>query len=110
MEALLKELVVQYPAAEDCISWAIGDDIVLKKVSGERELVKSFTLLSSTKVTLHLMHDWSIGIPKHLTLCLLSALHAGAVSNCAAKENKVKNNVSMVSGIASVCNPIDYHK
>ena len=74
---------------------------MLKKVSAEMELVKLFTLLSSTKVTPHSMRNWSIGIPERLTPCLSSVLRAGAVSDRAAKENKIKKNTSMVSGIVS---------
>lgn len=96
LETFLKELVAQYPAAENCISRAVGHDIVLKKVSAEMEFVKSYTLLSSTKVTPYSMRDWSIEIPEHLTPCLSGVLRASAVSDHAAKENKIKKTTSTV--------------
>ena len=41
--------------------------------------------------------------------CLSSVLRAGAVSDRAAKENKVKKNTSMVSGITSTWQSIAYN-
>lgn len=96
LEILLKELVEQYPAAEDCISRAVGYNHILKNVSAEMDLVKSHTLLSSTEITPHSMRDWTIGIPEHLTPCLSSILRASAVSDRAAKENKTKNDTFTV--------------
>ena len=87
LETFFKELVVQHPAAEDCISRAVGHGITLKTVSAEMELVKTYALLSSTEVTPYSMPDWTIEIPEHLAPCLSSILCASAVSNRAAKEN-----------------------
>ena len=97
LEFFLKELVERYPAAEDCISQAVGYNLTLKKVSAEMDLVKSHTLLSSTEITPHSMRDWTIGIPEHLAPCLLSILRASAVSDRAAKENKTKKDTFTVS-------------
>jgi len=97
LENFLKELVEQYPAAEDCIFRAAGHNLTLKKVSAEMELVKSHTLLSSTEITPHSMRDWTIGIPEHLTPCLSSILRTSAVSDRAEKENKVKKETFTVS-------------
>ena len=97
LETFLKELVEQYPAAEDCISRAVGYNLTLKKVSAEMDLVKSHTLLSSTETTPHLMRDWTIGIPEHLAPCLSSILRASAVSDRAVKENKTKKDTFTVS-------------
>ena len=96
-ETFLKELVEQYPTAEDCISRAVGHGLTLKKVSAEMEVVKSHTLLSSTDISPHSMRDWTIGIPEHLAPCLLSILRAGAISDRAVKENKVKKDTFTVS-------------
>lgn len=103
LEAFLKELVERYPAAEDCISRAVGHNTTLKTVSAEMELVKSYTLLSSTEVTPHSMRDWTIGIPEGLAPCLSSILRASAVSDRAAKENKVKKCTSTVSRPPLLC-------
>ena len=97
LEIFLKELVEQHLVAEDCISRAVGHGITLKMVSAEMELVKSYTLLSSTEVTPHSMRDWTIGIPEHLAPCLSSILRVSAVSNRAAKENKAKKDTFTVS-------------
>ena len=97
LEIFLKELVEQHLVAEDCISRAVGHGITLKTVSAEMELVKSYTLLSSTEVTPHSMCDWTIGIPEHLMPCLLSILRVSAVSNRAVKENKAKKDTFTVS-------------
>lgn len=96
LETFLKELVELYPAAEDCISRAVGHNITLKKVSAEMELVKSHTLLSSAEVTPHSMRNWTVGIPEHLAPCILSVLRASAVSDRAAKENKAKKDTFTV--------------
>ena len=97
LETFLEELVEQYPAAEDCISRAVGYNLTLKKVSAEMDLVKSCTLLSSTEITPHSMCDWTIRIPEHLTPCLSSILRASAVSDRAVKENKAKKDTFTVS-------------
>jgi hypothetical protein len=96
LEKFLEELVTQFPAAEDCIFRAVGHDITLKRVSAEMELVKTYTLLSSTELTPHSMRDWSIGIPDHLTPHLASILRACAVSDRAMKENKIKKDTFTV--------------
>ena len=100
LETFLKGLVEQYPAAADCVSRAIGHNTILKTVSAEMELVKSHTRLASTEVTPHSMRDWSIGIPEELAPCLSSILRASAVSERAAKENKVKKDTFTVSVIS----------
>jgi len=96
LEMFLEKLVKQYPAAEGCISRAVGHDLTLKTVSAEMELVKSHALLSSTDITPHSMRDWTIGIPDHLAPCLSSILRASAVSDRAARENKVKKDTFTV--------------
>ena len=96
LDKFLKELVEQFPAAEDCIFRAVGRDSVLKRVSAEMELVKMHTLLSSTEVSPHSMRNWTIGIPGHLTPHLSSILRVCAVSDRATKENKLKKDTFTV--------------
>lgn len=96
LEIFLKELIGQYPVAENRIFQAVGHNFTLKTVSAEMELVKSYTLLSSTEISPNSMRDWTIGIPKHLAPCLSSILCAGAFSNRAVKENKTKKDTFTV--------------
>jgi hypothetical protein len=97
LEIFLKELVKRFPDAETCISRAVGRNAALKEVSAEMDLVKTYTLLSSTEVTPHSMRDWTVGIPKHLAPFLSSVLHACAVSGRAVQENKTKKDTFTVS-------------
>ena len=97
LEIFLRGLVEQYPVAEACIFRAVGHDHALKQVSAEMERVKTHTRLSSTEVTPHSMHDWTIGIPEHLAPFLSNILHACAVSDRAIKENKTKKDAFTVS-------------
>ena len=102
LETFLKGLAERYPAAIDCISQAIGHNAVLKMVSAEMELVKTHTRLASTEITPHSMRDWSVGIPEELAPCLSSILRTSAVSEHAAKENKVKKDTFTVSVVSLV--------
>ena len=102
LETFLRELTDRYPAAQDCISRVFGHDITLKKVSAEMEVVKAYTLLSSTEVTPHSMRDWTIETPEELALCLSSILRASAVSERSEKENKIKKDTSTVSRTSPV--------
>ena len=96
LETFLKGLVERFPAAVDCVSRAVGQNIILKTVSAEMELVKAHTRLTSTEVTPRSMRDWSVGIPEELAPCLSGILRASAVSERAAKENKVKKDTFTV--------------
>ena len=96
LDKFLKELIEQFPAAEDRIFRAVGHNATLKRVSAEMELVKAHTLLSSTEVSPSSMRNWTIGIPEHLTPHLSSILHACAVSDRATKENKMKKDTFTV--------------
>ena len=102
LEMFLRELTDRYPASQDCISRVFGHDITLKNVSAEMEIVKSYTLLSSTEVTPHSMRDWTVEIPDELAPCLSSILRASAVSERSEKENKIKKDTSTVSRTSPV--------